>query len=88
MTGKNNPDLNPVMPLDAHAARIARDGGLASSLRESPEAGTPHGYHAAGTEPDGLDSIVPQAAGSRTDFSRSVPRPSVQAASDLNSNPT
>jgi len=87
MTGKNSTELNSVLPLDARTARIAAGGGLASSLHEFP-AGAPDGFHAAGTEPDDPDPAMPPASGSRTDLSRSVPRPSVHALPVSNSNPT
>lgn len=90
MTGKTNKDLSSVLPLDARSARIAAGGGLAVSLRETPakESEARNGYHAAGSEPDGLDSFAPTAAESRVASSQTVPRLSVQSTTCLSSNPT
>ena len=89
MTGKTNTDSSSVLPLDARTARIAGDGGLAASLRESPvENDKAEGGYRTGVEPDELGSIAPHAAESRTASALSVPRASVQKAPRLNSNPT
>ena len=90
MTGKTSTDSSSVLPLDARSARIAAGGGLASSLREAPakETEARNGYRAAGFEPDELDSFAPHAAESRAASSPTVPRPSVQASPQLNSDPT
>ena len=90
MTGNIITGLNSVLPLDVRTARIAAGGGLAVSLRESPTGApeSPAEYHAAGMEPDGLDSTMPRPAESRADLSRSVPCPSVQTTPVLNSDPT
>lgn len=68
MTGKTCTESNSVLPMDARTARIAAGGGLAASSHGDPPGrdGSPRGYHAAGFEPDALDSIMPQAADSRT----------------------
>jgi hypothetical protein len=81
MTGKTCTESNSVLPMDARSARIAAGGGLAASLHGDPSGRAPRGYHAAGFEPDGMDSIMPQAADSRTEDSH-------PDASVSNDNPT
>ncbi len=75
MTGKMNTDLSSVLPMNARCARIAAEGGLVASLRQSPPEKNEAqcGDHAAGTEPDVLDFVAPQAADSRAASSLSVP---------------
>ena len=89
MTGKTSTDLSSVLPLGAHSARIAADGGLIVSLQVSPASGNEATgeYHAAGFEPDSLDFIAPQASESRLATVISVPGHSVRPEPVLNSNP-
>ena len=89
MTGKKSINVNSVLPLSARAARIAARGGLAVSVHEFPEGKSekPEECRDAGDMPDALDCIMPQALETRTAFSSSFPRPSVQTLIS-NENPT
>ena len=90
MTGEKNMAVNSALPLDARAARIVADGGLAASLHEFPSGKNEkrEGLYAAGSEPDGLDFIMPRAAESRVSASASVPFSAVHQAPVPSENPT
>jgi len=82
MTGEKCISVNSVLPLDARTGHIAAGGGLAVSAH-----GIPGDCRSAGYEPDGLDFVMPCAAGSRMASSLSVPAPSFQANPAPNDNP-